>query len=107
MKTKEYALITAQIKKLEIKHKANMVILLSQQSLLKEKILSEMKKNKEKSVVDDYGKFTRTVRKYYTYSAKTNAINERWKTAKVKEEQSGSAKVKSESVSLRYTPNEG
>jgi hypothetical protein len=85
MKTylKKYAQLQAQIKDLEMQRDAT-----------KEIILEELHKNKLEKVESEYGKFTITTRRTFVYSEKVDALTEKVKLLKIKEEEKGIATPK-------------
>lgn len=82
MKTelKKYAKLQEQIKDLEL-----------QRDGLKQVIIEELHKDKLDKVESDYGKFTISYRTSYTYTPKVDALVEKVKLAKIKEEEQGLA----------------
>jgi len=69
---------------------------------LREKIVSQMKKNKQEKMETAYGIFTVAKRTNYEYTQKIAKLLMNVKLAKVKEEQQGKA-TKVESEYLRYS----
>lgn len=70
---------------------------------LREKIVSELKKEGVEKAETDFGIFTRAKKISYEYTDAIRKLEEKTKLAKVKEQNSGKAKAV-ESEYLRYTP---
>lgn len=88
-----YATLDFQIKELTLKKEE-----------LKNKILSEMSEKGEIKVESDFGKFTVSKLKRWTYTEKVTELEEKFKTEKAKEESNGMATYE-EQDSLRFTQN--
>ena len=89
---KKYAQLDADIKALEAKRTA-----------LKIEMIESLEKEGIDKIETTFGKITRAVRKTYSYSDKVNAMLEKVKVAKTKEEQKGIATAK-ESAYILFTP---
>lgn len=89
---KKYAKLQEQIKDLEL-----------QRDGLKQEIIGALHKEKLDKVESDYGKFTISYRTSYTYSEKVDALVEKVKLAKVKEEEQGVAEARTTEY-LTFTP---
>lgn len=88
---RKYASLRAKMKTLE-----------AEEAELKEEILGTMKSQKVDKSETAWGIFTIGTRPSWTYTAAVKALEEKWKLAKVKEEQSGAAKKKLTEF-LRFT----
>lgn len=74
-----------------------------EKELLRDMIVLELKNAKIEKASTDYGVFTRAKRQSWEYTAKVAGLEEKVKIAKVKEQQSGKAKMV-ENEYLRFTP---
>lgn len=90
-KFQEYAILDAQIKHLT-----------SQKDELKEKILADMVEQNEKKVESDFGKFSITKLKTWTYPERVTALKDKYDIEKAKSESNGEATYE-EKDSLRFT----
>lgn len=79
---KKYALIEEKAKAIE-----------EEKQMLRAEILADMQKNKLDKIESDFGKFTVSSRRTWTYSATIIKLAEKLKIAKVKEETKGIAKA--------------
>lgn len=79
---KKYEVVEMQIKALETEKEA-----------IRTEILNDMIQNDEKKADGDFGSFTVGTRKTWTYSEKVEALTEKVKLAKGKEEKNGTAKA--------------
>ncbi len=78
--------------------------LIEEESLLKEEIIADLRKNKLDKIESNYGKFTIANKRNYTYSTKIEDMSEKLKIAKNKEVEKGIA-VESITNYLVYTEN--
>ena len=89
---KKYAELQARIKGMEL-----------MRDQLKEEIIEELHKDKLEKVESEYGKFTISARRSYTYTESVKKLEEKVKLAKIKEEEKGLATPKVTEY-LTFTP---
>lgn len=88
----EYALLEAELAKIELKKEE-----------LRGKILEQMIENGEEKVETSIGSFKKTMLKKWTYTDKVKELEEEYKAQKAKEEENDIATYV-EKPSLRFTP---
>lgn len=88
----EYALLEAELAKIELKKEE-----------LRGKILEQMIENGEEKVETSIGSFKKTMLKKWTYTDKVKELEEEYKAQKAKEEENDIATYV-EKASLRFTP---